>query len=101
MLEQNLKHSKIIYLRDGAVVLHKRADSTVWQVSFKLYDRLWHAMTTKQHDLDYAKQAACEIYDEARFREYYGLAPTRRKFHSKTEVTIDDLTVYMPIQAVV
>ena len=35
---------KSIYLRDGAVVLHKRADSSVWQVRFKLYDRRWHAM---------------------------------------------------------
>jgi len=82
---------KSIYLRDGAVVLHKRADSTVWQVRFKLYDRRWHAMSTKQHDLEYAKQAACEIYDEARFRERYGLAPTRRKFHAIAEVTVKDL----------
>ena len=83
---------KSIYLRDGAVVLHKRADSTVWQVRFKLYDRRWHAMSTKQHDLEYAKQAACEIYDEARFRERYGLAPTRRKFRAIAEVTVKDLT---------
>ena len=48
---------KSIYLRDGAVVLHKRADSTVWQVRFKLYDRRWHTMSTKHHDLEYAKQA--------------------------------------------
>ena len=82
---------KSVYLRDGAVVLHKRADSTVWQVRFKLYDRRWHAMSTKQHDLEYAKQAACEIYDEARFRERYGLAPTRRKFHAIAEVTVKDL----------
>ena len=51
---------KSVYLRDGAVVLHKRADSTIWQVRFKLYDRRWHVMSTKQHDLEYAKQAACE-----------------------------------------
>ena len=82
---------KSIYLRDGAVVLHKRADSTVWQVRFKLYDRRWHAMSTKQHDLEYAKQAACEIYDEARFRERYGLAPTRRKFHAIAAMTVKDL----------
>jgi hypothetical protein len=76
---------KSIYQRDGAVVLHKRADSTVWQVRFKLYDSRWYAMSTKQHDLEYAKQAACEIYDEARFRERYGLTPTRCKFHSKAD----------------
>ena len=50
---------KSVYLRGGAVVLHKRADSTIWQVRFKLYDRRWHVMSTKQHDLEYAKQAAC------------------------------------------
>ena len=83
---------KSVYLRDGAVVLHKRADSTIWQVRFKLYDRRWHVMSTKQHDLDYAKQAACEMYDEARFRERYGLAPTRRKFHAIAEVTVKDLS---------
>ena len=42
---------KSVYLRDGAVVLHKRADSSIWQVRFKLYDRRWHVMTTKLNDL--------------------------------------------------
>jgi hypothetical protein len=79
---------KSVYLRDGAVVLHKRADSTIWQVRFKLYDRRWHSMTTKQHDLEYAKQVACEMYDEARFRERYGLAPTRRKFHAIADLSM-------------
>ena len=32
------------------------------------------------------------MYDEARFRERYGLAPTRRKFNAIAEVTVKDLS---------
>jgi integrase len=69
-----------IYLRDGEVVLYKRPDSTVWQVRFKLFDRKWHCFSTKHVNLEYAKQAASELYDEVRFKEKMGLGHSRKKF---------------------
>ena len=50
--------SQLHHLRDGAVVLYKRERSGVWQMRFKLYDRVWHRATTKHKDLGYAKRAA-------------------------------------------
>jgi hypothetical protein len=69
-----------IYLRDGEVILYKRPDSTVWQVRFKLFDRKWHCFSTRHINLEYAKQAAGELYDEVRFKEKMGLGHSRKKF---------------------
>ena len=72
--------SDLIYLRDGEVVLYKRPDSSVWQVRFKLFDRKWHCYSTRHNNLDYAKRAASELYDEIRFKEKMGLGHSRKKF---------------------
>lgn len=47
-------NKQIHHLRDGAVVLYRRARSKVWQVRFKLFDRKWHCFTTGFIDLDFA-----------------------------------------------
>jgi integrase len=80
-----------VYLRDGEVVLYKRERSDVWQARFKLYDKRWHCVSTKHYNLQYASRAACEIYDEARFRERVGLSYTRRRFESVAQATIKEL----------
>jgi len=72
--------SQLHHLRDGAVVLYKRERSSVWQMRFKLYDRVWHRATTKHRDLGYAKRAAGDIYDRARFKEELGIPQTTRRF---------------------
>ena len=61
-------------LREGELILYKRERSDVWQARFKLFDRKWHSISTKHHNLEFASRAACEIYDEARFRERMGVS---------------------------
>ena len=68
------------HLRDGEVVLYLRPGSSVWQVRYKLLDRRWHCVTTRQRQLDGAKRVACEIYDRARFREDEGLPQRTKRF---------------------
>ena len=68
------------HLRDGEVVLYLRPGSSVWQVRYKLLDRRWHCVTTRQRQLDGAKRVACEIYDRARFREDEGLPKRTKRF---------------------
>jgi len=59
-------------MRDGEVVLYLRPDSKVWQVRYKLFDRKWRCVSTRHRQLDWAKRAAGEIYDRARFRQEEG-----------------------------
>jgi hypothetical protein len=66
------KH-ELHYLRDGCVVLFKRPDSESWQVRFRLYDRKWHRFSTHHRDLSFAKRAAGELYDRAKFKEELGM----------------------------
>ena len=68
------------HLRDGEVVLYLRPDSKVWQVRYKLFDRKWHCVSTRQRRLDWAMRAACEMYDRARFREEEGLPQKTKRF---------------------
>ena len=72
--------SQLHHLRDGAVVLYKRERSSIWQMRFKLYDHKWRRATTKHRDLGYAKRAAGEIYDRAKFKEELGIPQTTRRF---------------------
>ena len=72
--------SQLHHLRDGAVVLYKRERSSIWQMRFKLYDHEWHRATTRHRDLGYARRAAGEIYDRAKFKEELGIPQTTRRF---------------------
>jgi len=75
------KHGELLHhLRDGCVVLYKRARSQVWQVRFKLGDLKWLRFTTKHKELAYAKKAAGEMYDRARFKEEMGIPQRTRRF---------------------
>ena len=67
-------------IRDGEVVLYLRPDSAVWQVRYKLFDRKWHCVSTRQRRLDWAKRVAGEMYDRARFREEEGLPQKTKRF---------------------
>ena len=80
-----------VHLRDGEVVLYKRERSSVWQARFRLYDKKWHSVSTKHYNLEFASRAACEIYDEARFRERMGVSHTRRRFDTIAKATIKEL----------
>ncbi len=62
-----LKSENLAHARGGEVVLYKRGDSKRWQARYKLKDLKWHRLATKQQNLQYAAQTACEAYDRARF----------------------------------
>jgi len=47
---------------------------------FKLYDHEWHRATTRNRDLGYARSAAGEIYDRAKFKEELGIPQTTLRF---------------------
>ena len=68
------------HMRDGEVVLYLRPDSRVWQVRYKLFDRKWRCVSTRHRQLDWAKRAAGEIYDRARFRQEEGLPQKSIRF---------------------
>jgi|LauGreDrversion4_2_1035121.scaffolds.fasta_scaffold110697_2 integrase len=86
-----LRTEKLIYLRDGDVVLYKRERSIVWQMRYKLYDKIWRRVSTKHRNLDYAIKVAGDIYDEARFRERLGLTHSTKKFNVIAKVCLQDL----------
>lgn len=71
---------QIHHLRDGAVVLYRRARSKVWQVRFKLFDRKWHCFTTGFIDLDFALKVAGEMYDRAKFKDEMGIPLRTKRF---------------------
>ncbi|MFY9437661.1 MAG: integrase, partial [Burkholderiaceae bacterium] len=63
-----------LYLRDGEVVLYRRRHSLQYQCRYKLADGTWRRRSTAKASLELAAHAACELYDEARFRQRLGLA---------------------------
>ena len=85
------ENTNIIYLRDGEVVLYKHARSNVWQVRFKLFDRQWHRHSTKHYNLQFARQVACEMYDEARFKERIGVPVVSRRFDAVANRCLQDI----------
>lgn len=79
------------HLRDGEVVLYRRPDSGVWQVRYKLLDRRWRCITTRQRQLESARRVAGEIYDRARFRELEGLPQQTKRFDAIANLCIQAL----------
>jgi len=65
---------KQLHLRDGEVVLYRRRHSLQYQCRYKLADGTWCRRSTAKASLELAAHAACELYDEARFRQRLGLA---------------------------
>ena len=81
------------HMRDGEVVLYLRPSSKVWQVRYKLFDRKWRCVSTRQRQLEWAKKVAGEIYDRARFREEEGLPQKSVRFDSLANECIRVLKV--------
>jgi len=74
---------KSILLRDGEVVVYRRSRSLLYQCRFKLADGTWLRQSTGKAALEHAIARACEIYDEARFRQRLGLA---HRTHSVAQI---------------
>jgi hypothetical protein len=64
----------VLLLRDGELVLYRRTRSLMYQCRFKLADGKWHRFSTGKASLENAIAAACDLYDQARYRQRLGLA---------------------------
>jgi integrase len=72
-----------IYLRDGELVLYRRSRSLLYQCRYRLADGSWVRQTTGKAALEHAIVRACDIYDEARYRQRLGLA---HRTHSVAQI---------------
>ena len=80
-----------VQLRDGDVVVFRRADSPLWQFRYRIRNGAWHRQSTKKASLELAVTVACEAYDLARFRQKLGLAHTARSFAQIAAVALEEL----------
>ena len=81
----------VLYLRDGEVVLYRRTRSLLYQCRYKLADGTWYRQSTRKASVEHAIVAACELYDEARFRQRLGLAHRTHLFAQIAEEVLADL----------
>ncbi|MCM2340109.1 tyrosine-type recombinase/integrase [Rhodoferax sp.] len=87
----NAAQPMLLHMRDGEVVLYRRANSPVWQSRYKLQDGSWHRASTRKMSVEHAVKAACTMYDEARFRQSLGLAQTAQNFTGLAQATLQEL----------
>jgi integrase len=76
-----------IYLRDGELVLYRRSRSLLYQCRYRLADGSWVRQTTGKAALEHAIARACDIYDEARYRQRLGLAHRTHSVAQIAEIT--------------
>ena len=74
---------KSILLRDGEVVVYRRSRSLLYQCRYRLADGTWVRQTTGKAALEHAVARACDMYDEARYRQRLGLA---HRTHSVAQI---------------
>jgi integrase len=82
---------QVIHLRDGEVILFKRAASPLWQCRYKLADGSWQRLSTKKASIEAAVIFATNLYDEARYRQKLGLAHRAHSFAQIATTTLDEL----------
>jgi integrase len=80
-----------IYLRDGEVVVYRRSHSMLYQCRYKLADGTWFRQTTGKASIEHAVAVACDLYDEARYRQRLGLAHQTHTFAQIAAVTLAEL----------
>ena len=84
-------NEKLVHARGGEVVLYKRGDSSNWQARFKLKDLRWHRIATKQKNLQYAAEVACEAYDRARFLFAENIPINTKRFDAVAQLAIEEM----------
>ena len=82
-----------IYLRDGEVVLYRRSRSLLYQCRYKLADGTWYRQSTRKASIEHAVAVACDLYDEARYRQRLGLAHQTHTFAQIAAVALVELRV--------
>ena len=80
-----------LYLRDGEVVIFRRPNSPLWQCRFKRQNGTWERISTKQASIEHAVRVACDLYDEARFRQRLGLAQKAPTFTEIAHATLYEM----------
>lgn len=80
-----------IHLRDGEVVVYRRSRSLLYQCRFKLADGTWYRQTTGKASVEHAIARACDLYDEARYRQRLGLAHQTHSFAQIAAVALAEL----------
>jgi integrase len=85
----------LIHLRDGEVVLFKRASSPLWQCRYKLADGGWQRVSTKKASIEAAVSIATDLYDQARYRQRLGLAHKAQSFAQIANATLHELKTQM------
>ncbi|MGV0986808.1 MAG: hypothetical protein ACOYB2_19855 [Limnohabitans sp.] len=80
-----------VHLRDGEVVVYRRSRSLLYQCRFKLADGTWHRQTTGKASVEHAIARACDLYDEARYRQRLGLAHQTHSFAQIAAMTLAEL----------
>ena len=78
-------------LRDGEVVVYRRSRSLLYQCRFKLADGTWQRQTTGKAALEHAIARACDLYDEARYRQRLGLAHRTHSLAHIAQLCLEDL----------
>ena len=82
-----------IYLRDGEVVLYRRSRSLLYQCRYKLADGTWYRQSTRKASVEHAVAVACDLYDEARYRQRLGLAHQTHTFAQIAAVAVAEMRV--------
>ena len=82
-----------IHLRDGEVVLYRRSRSLLYQCRYKLADGTWYRQSTRKASIEHAIAVACNLYDEARYRQRLGLAHQKHTFAQIAAVALVELRV--------
>jgi integrase len=80
-----------IHLRDGELVLYRRSRSVLYQCRYKLADGSWHRQSTGKASVEHAIARACDLYDEARYRQRLGLAHRTHLFAHIAALTLVQL----------
>jgi integrase len=80
-----------IHLRDGDLVLYRRSRSLLYQCRYRLADGTWHRQSTGKASLEHAIAAACDLYDESRFRQKLGLAHQAHSFAQIAAICLEEL----------
>lgn len=81
----------VLLLRNGELVLYRRTRSLLYQCRFKLADGKWHRFSTRRASLENAMAAACDMYDEARYRQRLGLAHRTHTFAQIASITLAEM----------
>ena len=87
----NFTEPQSLFLRDGEVVIFRRPNSPLWQCRFKRQDGTWERLSTKQASIEHAVRVACDLYDEARFRQRLGLAHKTPTFTQIAHATLYEM----------